>query len=96
MHIDPIVAAADGGTGDLVVGLLIGLVVGVFAGPALRSWLTLREWAAASRQAQLSDRLLNRLRLDARESLDPADGDGRPAPTRTEEGRRTSAWRTSP
>jgi hypothetical protein len=59
-----IVAAGGTGSGDLVVGLLIGCVIGVLIGPAFRSWQMYREWADASREAGLADRLLERMELD--------------------------------
>jgi len=64
MELLSIVAAGGNGSGDLVVGLLIGCVLGVFVGPAFRSWQMYREWADASREARLTDRLLDRMELD--------------------------------
>ena len=65
MDIGSIVAAGGSGSGDLVVGLLLGTVLGILVGPAFRSWLTYREWAEASREARLADRLLERIEVDA-------------------------------
>jgi len=59
-----IVAAGGNGSGDLVVGLLIGCVIGVLVGPAFRSWQMYREWADASREARLADRLLEKMEHD--------------------------------
>lgn len=41
-------------------GALIGVLVGLFLGPPLRSWFAFREWVEASREADLTDRLLER------------------------------------
>jgi hypothetical protein len=64
MELLSIVAASGNGSGNLVVGLLIGCVLGVLVGPAFRSWQMYREWADASREARLTDRLLDRMELD--------------------------------
>jgi hypothetical protein len=64
MELVSIVAAGGNGSGDLVVGLLIGCVIGVLVGPAFRSWQMYREWADASREARLADRLLEKMELD--------------------------------
>ncbi len=63
MELFSIVAAGGNGSGDLVVGLLIGCVLGVLVGPAFRSWQMYREWTDASREARLTDRLLDRMEL---------------------------------
>ena len=68
MELLPIVAAGGNGSGDLVVGLLIGCVLGGLLGPAFRSWQAYREWADASREVRLTDRLLEKMEIDA--SLD--------------------------
>ena len=65
MALLPIVAAAGSGSGDLVVGLLIGCVLGVLVGPAFRSWQAYREWADASREVRLADRLIEKMEVDA-------------------------------
>ena len=64
MELFSIVAAGGNGSGDLVVGLLIGCVLGVLVGPTFRSWQMYRELADASREARLTDRLLDRMELD--------------------------------
>jgi hypothetical protein len=64
MELFSIVAAGGTGSGDLVVGLLIGCVIGVLIGPAFRSWQMYREWADASREARLANGLLERMELD--------------------------------
>jgi hypothetical protein len=55
------VAAAGGGYGDFVAGLVIGVAVGFLVGPAVRSWMAWREWTEASRQARLTDEVLARM-----------------------------------
>jgi hypothetical protein len=62
MHVLSIVAA--GGSGDLLVGLLIGCCIGILVGPAFRAWQVHREWTDASREAGLADRLLEQMDLD--------------------------------
>lgn len=47
-----------------MVELLIGFVVGLLVGPVIRSWIAWREYAAASREAQLHEDLL-RLMADS-------------------------------
>jgi hypothetical protein len=49
-----------------VAGLLIGVAVGLVAGPLLRWWITVREWREASREAELSDELLRRMAEEPR------------------------------
>lgn len=71
---------------DLFVGILIGIAVGLLIGPLLRAWLTFVEWKEASREAQLTDELIDRLHRDLDELPDP-DGTS-PDDERT--------WRTSP
>ncbi len=60
-----ILAAGTNGSGDFIVGVLLGACLGYLVGPALRSWQIYREWADASREARLSDRLLDRLDVEA-------------------------------
>jgi membrane-associated phospholipid phosphatase len=62
MDLVSIVAAGGSGSGDLVVGLLVGCCVGFLVGPAFRSWQSYREWSEASREVRLADRLLERMR----------------------------------
>jgi hypothetical protein len=90
-----LIAAADSGSGDLVVGLLLGLVIGLLVGPAFRSWLIFREWTDASREAKLADRLVTRLEADAEEDAPsvPEDDVATRTPSRTEP--RAPAWPTS-
>jgi hypothetical protein len=84
-----LMAAAGRISGDLVVGLLLGLCVGVLVGPAFRSWQTFREWADASRDEPLEDLLLERLESDAEldDDLLPRTDDDVPL---------GSTWRTHP
>ena len=86
---------AAGGSGDLLVGLLIGCCLGILVGPAFRAWQTRREWVDASREARLVDHLITGLEAEA----DP----GPILPTGIEAGRRVDTnghntrptWRTS-
>jgi hypothetical protein len=90
-----LIAAADTGSGNLIVGLLLGLCIGLLVGPAFRSWLVLREWTEASREAQLADRLVSRIETDAREDdSSVTTPDAARTPSRTEP-RRPAAWPTS-
>jgi hypothetical protein len=77
MALGSIIAAGGDGSADLFVGLLLGTVLGVLVGPAFRSWQAYREWADASREARLADRLLERMEieadLDGHASTDPDD-----------------------
>ena len=82
-------AAGGNGSGDFVVGLLLGLCIGVLVGPALRSWLSYREWADASREARLADRLLERMEIDA-------DLDDRSVGEDDDDAPLGTAWRTRP
>ena len=94
-----LIAAAETGSGNLVVGLVLGLCIGLLVGPALRSWLIVREWTDASREANLADRLLTRLETEAdadassAPSSPPTTPDEPRTPSRTEP--RTPAWPTS-
>ena len=98
-----LIAAAETGSGNFVVGLLLGVCVGLLVGPAFRSWLVFREWSEASREAKLADRLVTRIETDAEEDtasiateapphLPSQDGSPR-IPSRTEP--RTPALPTS-
>jgi hypothetical protein len=84
-----IIAAGGNGSGDLVVGLLVGCCIGILVGPAFRSWQVYREWAEASREARLADRLLERMELDA-------DLNGQSDPSRSEEPTPGSTWQPLP
>lgn len=73
---------------DLLVGVLIGIAVGLLAGPVLRAWLTYQEWAETSREARearLTEALITRLDRDL-DDLPEAD-----EPTPDDE----RTWRTS-
>lgn len=65
MALGSILAAGGNGCADLLVGLLLGTVLGILVGPAFRSWQAYREWADASREVRLADRLLERMEIDA-------------------------------
>jgi hypothetical protein len=90
-----LIAAAETGSGNFLVGLLLGLCIGLLAGPAFRSWLVFREWSEASREAKLADRLVTRIETDADADTGPAitTDEGSRTPSRTEP--RTPAWPTS-
>jgi hypothetical protein len=81
-----IVAASGNGSGDFVVGLLVGCCIGILIGPAFRSWQIYREWVEASREVRLADRLLERMELDA-------DQNGHTDPDRSD-AVVESTWRT--
>ena len=66
---DPLSVVAAGGSGDLLVGLLLGCCIGILVGPAFRAWQIHREWTDASREAGLADRLLERMDLDLEERV---------------------------
>jgi hypothetical protein len=91
-----LLAAADTGSGNLFVGLLLGVCIGLLVGPAFRSWLVFREWTEASREAKLADRLLTKLESDADADTTPARAteDGSGTPSRTEP-RTPAAWPAS-
>jgi hypothetical protein len=90
------IVAAGTGSGDLVVGLLLGLSVGLLVGPAFRSWLVFREWTEASRQEKLADRLLTRLEADALgDTTPPSAIDELPRAPGGPGSRATATWRTS-
>ena len=84
-----ILAAAAGGSGDFIVGILLGACVGYLVGPALRSWQIYREWTDASREARLADRLLDRLDVEA-------DLEEKDRFTSDDEEAFRAAWRTHP
>jgi hypothetical protein len=65
MNLSLIIAAGGNGSGDFVVGLLVGCCIGILVGPAFRSWQIYKEWVVASREARLADRLLERMEIDA-------------------------------
>lgn len=65
MNVATLLAAASGGDADLVVGLLLGLCLGLLVGPAFRAWQIHREWIDASKEARLTEQLLDELDEDA-------------------------------
>jgi hypothetical protein len=84
-------AVTDLGSDGFLVGLLVGGGLGLLAGPAIRSWLAFRECEHASREADLADRLLERMEADAARFEEAADPD--PDPDRPRAG---TAWRPQP
>jgi hypothetical protein len=89
MDLSALLAATSFGLDGFLVGLLVGGGLGLLAGPAIRSWLAHREWEDASREADLADRLLERMEADATRFEDRAD----PDPDRPRAG---TAWRPQP
>lgn len=85
MDLSPIIAASGNGSGDLVVGLLVGCCIGILVGPAFRSWQIYREWVEASREVRLADKLLERMEIDA-------DLNGHGDPARSHEPVAGSTW----
>jgi hypothetical protein len=41
-------------SGDVFVGLVLGLFIGILVGPLMRAWLSWQEWKSASRDADLA------------------------------------------
>jgi hypothetical protein len=67
-----ILAAARLPTGDnFLAGLLVGVFIGIVAGPLLWHWLARRWWEDADREIRLTDRLIERLDEDGQT---PRDG----------------------
>jgi hypothetical protein len=85
------------GSADLVAGLLIGSGLGFLAGPVVRHLLAVREWAAASREARLTDELIARLPDVTVPPSDADDGGRGSGELRTVDGsvRPAVRWRTS-
>ncbi|HEX9824181.1 MAG TPA: hypothetical protein VGB51_07300 [Actinomycetota bacterium] len=44
--------------GAFVGGLALGLLLGVVVGPLVRLWISWREWSEASREARLTEDVL--------------------------------------
>jgi hypothetical protein len=84
-----LLAVTSPGLDGFLMGLLVGGGLGLLAGPAIRSWLAHREWEHASREADVTDRLLERMEADAARFEERAD----PDPDRTTAG---TAWRPQP
>ena len=80
------VSAGGSTTDGFVVGLALGAFIGYLVGPVIRWWLTRAEWAAASRETRLTDRLLERMEREA-------DGDEESVAVDEKVG---STWRTHP
>jgi hypothetical protein len=68
MDVTVLLGVTGAGVGGFLAGLLVGGCVGLLAGPAMRSWLAYREWEHASREADVADRLLERMEADAARS----------------------------
>ena len=87
MDLVSIVAAGGNGSGDFVVGIIVGCCIGFLVAPAFRSWQAYREWSDASHEVRLADRLLEKMEIDAdlHERTLPTDSDDTPVRT---------AWRT--
>lgn len=82
-------AAGASGSGDLIVGLILGACIGFLLGPVFRSWTAHREWREASREADLADLVLARMELDEiPEAI--------PDPHRSDDEEIPRAWRTLP
>lgn len=79
-------AGANASNDGLAVGLVIGVLFGLVVAPIGRSWIVRREWRRASREAALTDELLDRIERDAA-SADPTD----PEPAR----RPDASWQPS-
>jgi hypothetical protein len=77
MDLTGILAVTSTGLGGFLAGLIVGGCLGLLAGPAMRSWLAYREWEAASREADVADRLIERMEADAARFEEPADPDRR-------------------
>jgi hypothetical protein len=45
----------------MLIGLLLGIVIGLLVSPLLRSWLVWRQYVDASREARLTDDVLERM-----------------------------------
>ena len=89
MNLFRMVAASGGGSGDFVVGLLVGCCIGILVGPVFRSWQIYREWVEASREVRLADKLLERMEIDA-------DLNGHADPARSHEPAEGSTWQRLP
>jgi hypothetical protein len=72
MHTVHLPAASHGGFG---MGLLVGVLLGLLAAPLLRAWVAWRAWTHASREAELSARIVARLAPD--HDGDPLSPEGR-------------------
>jgi hypothetical protein len=84
--------AAVTGSADLLVGLVLGLCIGLLVAPAFRSWQSRREWMEASREAHLTERLLQKLEVDGTTS--PPDDDEPTRDGRRSEPRQKAPWPT--
>jgi hypothetical protein len=55
----------------MLIGLFLGIVIGLVLSPLLRSWLTWRQYVAASREARLTEGVLRQMS----ETVAPAERD---------------------
>ena len=60
-----ILVAEGSGFGGFIAGFITGAGISFLLGPAIRSGIAHREWAEASRQARLTDKVLARIQRDA-------------------------------
>jgi hypothetical protein len=87
MYVTAALAVTNAGVDGFLVGLLVGGCLGLLIGPVMRSWLAHREWEEASHEADVADRLLERMEADAILFEKRSD----PDPTTAE-----AAWRPQP
>lgn len=52
---------AVAGLGEVLSGLVVGLFLGLLLGPVLRFWLAWHTWTEASREARLTEDVLERM-----------------------------------
>jgi hypothetical protein len=60
--------------------LILGFVLGLLAGPAIRSWIVWREYRAASREAWLAEETLRRLGAEGATPGEGVERDARHTP----------------
>lgn len=58
--------------------LILGFVLGLLAGPVIRSWIVWREYKEASRQAWLAEETLRRMEEETDHSREPGIDPERP------------------
>lgn len=57
----------------MIVGFLLGFILGLGVAPLIRSWLVWREHEEARREAELHERVLDRLSESAQEPDGPGE-----------------------